>query len=75
MLPRLKTSVRFASELFSASIALKDDDDNAPLRPPASRMATTARQTAMERFATDRIIPQYEAYYEQVMGRAARAEN
>jgi N-acetyl-alpha-D-glucosaminyl L-malate synthase BshA len=31
------------------------------------RMAGAARLTATTRFCTDRIIPQYEAYYEQVM--------
>ncbi len=32
------------------------------------RMAATARQTAVSRFSTDRIIPQYEHYYEEVCG-------
>src|SRR6266849_856274 len=32
------------------------------------RMAAAARQTAVSRFSTDRIIPQYEHYYEEVCG-------
>jgi N-acetyl-alpha-D-glucosaminyl L-malate synthase BshA len=32
------------------------------------RMAAAARQTAVSRFSTDRIIPQYERYYEEVCG-------
>ena len=31
------------------------------------RMCLAARQSAVERFATSRIIPQYEAYYDQVL--------
>jgi glycosyltransferase involved in cell wall biosynthesis len=31
-----------------------------------SRIAGNARETAVRRFCTDLIIPQYEAYYEQV---------
>jgi N-acetyl-alpha-D-glucosaminyl L-malate synthase BshA len=30
------------------------------------RMSQAARRTAIERFSTDRIIPQYEKYYEQI---------
>ncbi len=33
-----------------------------------ARMAAAARQTAVERFSTDSIIPLYERYYEQVCG-------
>ena len=32
------------------------------------RMGSAARHTAVQRFATSRIIPQYESYYEQVLG-------
>jgi L-malate glycosyltransferase len=32
-----------------------------------ARMATAARHTASSRFCTDKIIPQYEAYYKQVL--------
>jgi N-acetyl-alpha-D-glucosaminyl L-malate synthase BshA len=32
-----------------------------------ARMAAAARRTATTRFCTDRIIPQYESYYERVM--------
>jgi len=32
-----------------------------------AHMARNARLTAMTRFSTDRIIPQYEAYYAQVL--------
>ena len=31
-------------------------------------MAKAARHTAVSRFCTDRIIPLYEAYYEQTVG-------
>jgi hypothetical protein len=31
-----------------------------------ARMAAAARNTALTRFCTDLIIPQYEAYYERV---------
>ena len=34
-----------------------------------SRMSGAARRTATERFCTDRIIPLYEQYYEDVCGR------
>src|SRR5215472_2691452 len=34
-----------------------------------ARMASRARQTAESRFAVDRIIPQYEQYYEAVLAR------
>jgi N-acetyl-alpha-D-glucosaminyl L-malate synthase BshA len=34
-----------------------------------TRMADAARHTASTRFSTDRIIPTYEEYYEQVLGR------
>jgi L-malate glycosyltransferase len=34
------------------------------------RMATAARQTALERFCSDRIIPLYEQYYEEVVAGA-----
>ena len=39
------------------------------LRDPATldAMATAARQTAQQRFCASRIIPKYEAYYEQVV--------
>jgi glycosyltransferase involved in cell wall biosynthesis len=33
-------------------------------------MAEAARQTAVERFATSLIIPQYEKYYEETMARS-----
>ena len=33
------------------------------------RMSAAARQTAVERFATVRIIPQYERYYEEILNR------
>jgi N-acetyl-alpha-D-glucosaminyl L-malate synthase BshA len=32
-----------------------------------ARMAVAARKTAVERFSTERLIPQYEQYYEQVL--------
>jgi len=32
-----------------------------------ARMAAAARRTAVTRFCTERLIPQYEAYYEQVL--------
>jgi glycosyltransferase involved in cell wall biosynthesis len=32
-----------------------------------ARMAAAARRTAVERFCTERLIPRYEAYYEQVL--------
>jgi L-malate glycosyltransferase len=32
-----------------------------------ARMAEAARRTAMTRFCTDRIIPQYENYYEAIL--------
>jgi len=32
-----------------------------------SRMAAKARHTAVTRFSTEKIIPQYEAYYERVL--------
>ena len=32
------------------------------------RMASAARQSAIHRFATSMIIPQYEAYYREVLG-------
>src|SRR5215469_2071061 len=35
------------------------------------RMAKTGRWNASERFCTDKIIPQYEKYYRQVLNRAA----
>jgi hypothetical protein len=34
-----------------------------------SRVSGAARRTATDRFCTDRIIPQYEQYYEDVCGR------
>jgi glycosyltransferase involved in cell wall biosynthesis len=34
-----------------------------------ARIAAAGRERAMEQFSTDRIIPQYERYYEDVMGR------
>ena len=36
------------------------------------RVSTAARHTATQRFCTDRIIPLYERYYEEVCGRSAR---
>jgi glycosyltransferase involved in cell wall biosynthesis len=33
------------------------------------RMSGAARRTAVERFATSLIIPQYEKYYEETVGR------
>ena len=33
------------------------------------RMAQAGRQTAIERFSTERVIPQYERYYEEVLSR------
>ncbi|MGH9722385.1 MAG: N-acetyl-alpha-D-glucosaminyl L-malate synthase BshA [Bryobacteraceae bacterium] len=33
-----------------------------------ARLSAAARRTAVERFCTSKIIPQYEAYYEQVCG-------
>jgi N-acetyl-alpha-D-glucosaminyl L-malate synthase BshA len=38
-------------------------------QPLHSRLAAAARQTALTRFATERIIPQYERYYEEVTGK------
>ena len=35
-------------------------------------MARAARQTAVDRFCTEKIIPQYERYYEEVLGRKGR---
>jgi hypothetical protein len=32
-----------------------------------AEMAAAARRTAKTRFCTDKIIPQYEAYYKQVL--------
>jgi glycosyltransferase involved in cell wall biosynthesis len=32
-----------------------------------SKMAEAARRTAVERFASSQIIPQYEKYYEEVV--------
>ena len=32
-----------------------------------ARMAAAARATAMTRFCTEKIIPQYEAYYKEVL--------
>jgi len=32
------------------------------------RMAQAARKTAVDRFCTNKIIPQYEQYYEEVLG-------
>jgi N-acetyl-alpha-D-glucosaminyl L-malate synthase BshA len=37
--------------------------------PLHARMAAAARQTALTRFCTNRIIPQYEAYYEEILNR------
>ena len=34
-----------------------------------SRMAAAARETALTRFCTERIIPQYEKYYEEILSR------
>ena len=34
-----------------------------------SRMAKAGRQAALERFCTERIIPQYEEYYQEVLAR------
>lgn len=36
-----------------------------------SRMAAAARSIAIERFSTEKIIPQYESYYETVIGSTA----
>ena len=47
----------------AALMLLRDD---AALR----RMAEAARQTAQQRFCTTRIIPQYEAFYEQVLAQS-----
>ena len=33
------------------------------------KMAQAARQTALTRFCTERIIPQYEKYYEEILER------
>ena len=38
-------------------------------------MATAPRQTAVERFASSTIIPQYEQYYREVVERAAQTES
>ena len=35
-------------------------------------MARAARQTAVDRFCTEKIIPQYERYYEEVLGKKGR---
>jgi hypothetical protein len=35
------------------------------------RLSGAARRTATDRFCTDRIIPLYERYYEEVCGRQA----
>jgi N-acetyl-alpha-D-glucosaminyl L-malate synthase BshA len=34
-----------------------------------ARMAAAARQTALTRFCTEKIIPQYEKHYEEILGR------
>jgi glycosyltransferase involved in cell wall biosynthesis len=36
--------------------------------PLHRKMAEAARRTAVERFASSKIIPQYEKYYEEVVG-------
>jgi N-acetyl-alpha-D-glucosaminyl L-malate synthase BshA len=38
-------------------------------QPLHARITTAARRAAQERFSTERIIPQYERYYEDVIGR------
>jgi hypothetical protein len=38
-------------------------------------MAAAGRQTAQKKFCATRIIPQYEAYYERVLERAAAGVN
>ena len=39
------------------------------MTPCIARIVTAGRARAMEKFSTDRIIPQYEQYYKDVMGR------
>jgi hypothetical protein len=36
-------------------------------REAAATMATAARETAVKRFSTGSVIPQYEAYYRRLM--------
>ena len=49
----------------SARVASLLNDDNTH-----SKMAAAARQSAIDRFCTDSIIPQYERYYKEVAARA-----
>ena len=35
------------------------------------RMSVAARRTATDRFCSDRVIPRYERYYEELLGRQA----
>jgi N-acetyl-alpha-D-glucosaminyl L-malate synthase BshA len=41
--------------------------------PLHARMAAAARQAARQRFCDERIVPIYEAYYEEILSRQARA--
>lgn len=49
--------------MAEAAIALLSDPER------LEEMSRTARQTAQDRFCTTRIIPLYEAYYREVLGR------
>jgi N-acetyl-alpha-D-glucosaminyl L-malate synthase BshA len=51
------------NEMAAAAIALLSDPDR------LEAMSHAARQTAQDRFCTTRIIPLYEAYYREVLGR------
>jgi N-acetyl-alpha-D-glucosaminyl L-malate synthase BshA len=49
--------------MAEAALAILSDDTR------ARRMAAAARRTAVERFTTDQVIPQYLAYYKEVLER------
>jgi glycosyltransferase involved in cell wall biosynthesis len=49
--------------MAAGAIRILTDDDL------QQTMAAAARKTAQDKFCTSRIIPMYERYYEQVLGR------
>jgi L-malate glycosyltransferase len=55
--------------MAQAAIELLSDDMK------RDAMAAAGRQTAQKKFCSTRIIPQYEAYYERVLERAAAGVN
>ena len=55
--------------MAQTAIALLSDDAK------RDAMAAAGRQTAQKKFCATRIIPQYEAYYERVLERAAAGVN